>query len=534
MWNSIKNNWINILGGTFIFTAILYLFKLAFDQGWVIPEARIAIGFVIGVTALYVGYLQYQKKNILGSELVGGLGSAIIFATLSYAGFSSDITWSDNALLIAMGAFTGLIAFAGYKLDLRKVSFISILGGLICPLVLKAPEEQIFILYSYVFLLNVVALYLSGMKDWKELRVMSFLGTLVIYISYYMYFDPIGWQEPTFYLSSLFMVYFIGLLLISTFRDNEFEGLNLYMSVLNAINFVFWSVFIFTSFEVSYAIPSLIVSVLFIGAALFMFRRSPDAMIAPVAFFIMGIVLAAMAGGDLANQFRENGLNYVINTGIWLILLTAFYSVCNYKSFRIGRDISVVAWITIFLYWYAVAWQVEWIKLFGLAYIPFINPGAIVWMLLAATGFYLSRVYHSTSLGEQHPGTIKMLERVSLVMAILSHLVLGGLLTIQIQNTWDAYNLTFIQDHVMMSISFAVYALALFLWGAYNDQTPFRILGSTVLVITAIKVFLIDLQESSTIYMVLFLLLLGVLTLAIARIDKMWRQKPNKLESQES
>ena len=155
-------------------------------------------------------------------------------------------------------------------------------------------------------------------------------------------------------------------------------------------------------------------------------------------------------------------------------------------------------------------------------------------MLLAATGFYLSRVYHNTSLIESHPGTVKMQEKVSLVLAILSHLVLGGLLTIQVQNTWDAYNLTFIEDHVMLSISFAVYALALFLWGAYNDQTPFRILGSTVLVVTAIKVFLIDLQESSTIYMVLFLFLLGGLTLAIARIDKMWRQRHDHLESQES
>ena len=40
MLEAIKKNWINILGGVFIFTAVLYLFKLAIDEGWVIPEAQ--------------------------------------------------------------------------------------------------------------------------------------------------------------------------------------------------------------------------------------------------------------------------------------------------------------------------------------------------------------------------------------------------------------------------------------------------------------------------------------------------------------
>ncbi|MCK5102252.1 MAG: hypothetical protein KAR17_05540, partial [Cyclobacteriaceae bacterium] len=49
-----------------------------------------------------------------------------------------------------------------------------------------------------------------------------------------------------------------------------------------------------------------------------------------------------------------------------------------------------------------------------------------------------------------------------------------------------------------------------------------------VIIMTSIKVFLVDLRGSSTIYMASFLFILGLLVLLIARVDKYWRDKHQK------
>jgi hypothetical protein len=39
----IKKNWMNMLGGLFLFSAMLYFFNLIIKEGWLPPAARVAI-----------------------------------------------------------------------------------------------------------------------------------------------------------------------------------------------------------------------------------------------------------------------------------------------------------------------------------------------------------------------------------------------------------------------------------------------------------------------------------------------------------
>jgi uncharacterized membrane protein len=50
-------------------------------------------------------------------------------------------------------------------------------------------------------------------------------------------------------------------------------------------------------------------------------------------------------------------------------------------------------------------------------------------------------------------------------------------------------------------------------------------MGSAVVIVTSIKVFLEDIRGASSIYIALFLLIIGLIVLLIARIDKYWREK---------
>lgn len=520
----IEKHWLNLLGGTFLFTAFLYFFKLAIEEGWLPPAARVAIGMIAGATGLYYGYVQYKKKSNLSAELLAGLGSSIVYATLAYASFSKEILWSTNALFISTLSFSSLITFIGLKYDMRKLVLISILGGLISPLVLKAPEEQVFILFLYVFILNAVALYLSVIKNWPELRIISFVVTAIIYITYYIYFDPLDWKEPIFYVSTLFVVYFFGLMLASVYESNNFEGLNLYLGLINAINFIFWSIFILNTFSVPYALPTLFVALLYLFSSAFIYAKAKGSSIPPAIYFILGIVLIAIASSDLASYFNQGGMHYVINASIWLMLILVIFITGTVTSIQIGRNISLVLWFLVLIYWYSVAWEVEWVRWFGVEFIPFLNPGALVWIGMAISGFIFSHKIVEKPTNDDKNESIRSRD-VSLTLSIASHLVVGGLLTIQIQNTWDAYDLQFMTVGVFLSLSWMIYALLIFTWGAYSNQKIFRILGSLVIGITSLKVFFLDLTKPSTIYIVMLLLIIGVIILTIARIDKFWREK---------
>ena len=215
MKDFVKKYWITLLGVGFIFLAFLYFLKLAIDLEWIPPTARAAIGMAIGLSGLFAGYTLVSRTKGMFGEIAAGLGTSILYATFAYASFSKDIQWSANALMISLIALSSLVTIVGYRMNMRILVFLSLLGALLTPVVIRAHVEQDWLLFLYVLVINIAALWLSAIKDWQELRVMSFVATVFIFISYYLYFDPESWGKPFFYASSLFLVYMTGLILAS-------------------------------------------------------------------------------------------------------------------------------------------------------------------------------------------------------------------------------------------------------------------------------------------------------------------------------
>ena len=160
-----KKNWITYLGILFVFLSFLYFLKLAIDQSWIPPVARVAIGLVLGVSGAFAGYCLYRKKPGFKAEAVAGFGLSLLYATFAYASFSEDLLWSPNTLFISLVAITVAISWVGALYKMRILIFMSVLGGLLTPLIIQAPESQVWLLFFYVFALNAMALYLSAMQD---------------------------------------------------------------------------------------------------------------------------------------------------------------------------------------------------------------------------------------------------------------------------------------------------------------------------------------------------------------------------------
>jgi uncharacterized membrane protein len=518
MKNLFKLNWINGLGLSFLFTGFLYFLKLAVDSGWLPPSVRAASGILLGVGLLFSGLAFFKRGKNVVAELMSGSGIAVLYATLAYISFSSSFTWSPNALLISMVAISLVSSVVAIKFDMRVLYILSILGGLITPLIIKATESQDFMLFIYILIINVAALYVSAVKKWSELKVISFVLSTALYASYYLLFDPLFWGKPFFYISALFVVYMVGLTISSWFQNKNEFGVDQFLGIANAIGFVFWSTLIFNSFNVAHIVPMLIVGLVFLGlGALFYFYKGKQISVVNGVYLALGVLVMAIACSD-TGMVLKHGLNYVVNSLVWLILIAVVFFFGKYSKQRFLMLGAYVAFLILSIYWYKFAWNVEWITMFGIKYVPFINAGAFIWMAMAFIGFYFSKFEEKNIVEENEHQEDR--NAVSLALGALSHVIVGGLLTVQIANLWKAYDIQLVSKGLAMSVTWMVYALLLFLWSKGSRNKLYKYMGITVLVLTSLKVFIFDLSGSATIQKVIFLMIVGALTLVIGKVSK--------------
>ena len=512
----IQKHWVSALGLGLIFTGFLYFLNLAMDRGWLPLELRIALSVTAGFSAIYFGFKNYESGKKLMGEVLSGMGTSILYATIGYLSFSEAIHWSTGALLVSMAALSILVGVIAVKKDMRVLFQISLIGGMITPFFIEAVDTMDQPLFLYMLMLNLSALIISVQKNWGEMKVIAFIGSLGLYAVYYSLFDPVQWTKPFFYVSSLFVVYTVGLL-VSSFKQNKsFEGVDLYLGVINSVNFVFWSIIIFKEFSLPHAIPLLIVGVIFLGIATFIYLSTGKKMSLGLGTYsIIGLLVMAIAGQDLGLIYNEGGMNHVISASVWLFIIgLVYFAGRSVKAIRLIYG-SILAFFVLIIYWYSVAWSVEWVEMFGIRYIPFLNAGALIWMGMTFLGLSYSRFSEKNPL----PGVSKSDNAlVTNVLALVSHLLIGGLLTIQILNLWEAYDLTFISKGLSLSLCWFIYSLILFLWGAKSRQKLFSILGGFVLLFSTCKVFLFDLSGDSSLQKVLFLMTLGAVTLLIAKV----------------
>ncbi len=505
---SFKKNWVMYLGISFIFAAFLYFLKHAIEQDWLPPVVRVALGLILGISGVFSGLYFFQNKKNITAQTISGMGVGILYATLSYAALSEELLWSAQSLIISMTAITGIIVYFAHTYQLRILTFISIFCGLLAPIFIPSAESQVWLLFFFVLTLNSLALLLGALHKWKELSIMSFIITLIIYSCYYVLFDPEHWKQPFFYISIFFILYHIGLFFSAIIQRDNVPVVNVFLGLVNAIHYVMWSVFILSDFEVSYAVPTIISGLMFLMTALAFHKLVQKSALSSGLYFGLGLVVIAIAGGDLGMHFNFGNMKYVIITAVWQFLILAAFVVAKIIKSEKMQMGSMVAMGILLSFWLSHAWDVEWVAWFGVKFIPFINPGALVWMAFAAIGFA-----YSAQLSD------KKMMPLSRVSAIISHLVVGGLLTIQTQNTWDAYDIQSVGLPLVLSTMWMLYALLILLWGVYRKDVLYKTVSSAVIIITGLKVFFLDLQGAASIQKVLFLVLLGGITLLISYVS---------------
>jgi uncharacterized membrane protein len=86
---------------------------------------------------------------------------------------------------LAMAIVTASTAALAIKQDAEILAAIALTGGFATPLLLSTGQNREIQLFSYVALLSAASVVLVAFKPWRRLLVLSYVGTLVLYIAWY-------------------------------------------------------------------------------------------------------------------------------------------------------------------------------------------------------------------------------------------------------------------------------------------------------------------------------------------------------------
>jgi uncharacterized membrane protein len=201
--------WLNRVGALVLTLGVAFFLKYAFDNSWIQPAGRVALGVIAGVVLLVVGE-RLTRAAYRGPALgVVAAGLATLYlSTYAAYGFYQLVAQPVAFGLMVLVTATGL-ALALHH-DARALAVLANLGGFLTPVVLSANRDAAAALFTYLAVLDAGMLVSAYFRRWPELGVLSFVGTQALYAAWFaQWYQPIPAQRGVALVgASLFFVLF--------------------------------------------------------------------------------------------------------------------------------------------------------------------------------------------------------------------------------------------------------------------------------------------------------------------------------------
>jgi uncharacterized membrane protein len=173
-------NWINIIGVVTLIFGAAFFFKYAVDNNWVGPGARVALGLVAAMLSLFFGDRLWTRGQKIFGQGITGLGLALLYLSF-WAAFAVYHLIPQPASFLLMVLTTAASVVFAMRYESQVIALLGILAGYWTPGALSTGEPHPWILFSYVFLLNLGGLTLTRLRRWATLEILACLATILWY-----------------------------------------------------------------------------------------------------------------------------------------------------------------------------------------------------------------------------------------------------------------------------------------------------------------------------------------------------------------
>jgi len=225
---------LNRIGIAALLIGISYFLKFAFENNWIGPAGRVAIGLLAGIAVVLWSERFRTRGYQAFSYSLKAVGFGALYLSL-WAAFQRYALIPSGVAFAMMLAVTAAAAAMALAQDAQILAAFALTGGFSTPLLLSTGQNREATLFAYVAILDLATLFLVTFRPWRRLLVMSYAGTLLLYFGWYVEFYSRRQLAPTLGFATLFFAIFAVAPLVALQPEGEIP---LFASVPAVLAFV--------------------------------------------------------------------------------------------------------------------------------------------------------------------------------------------------------------------------------------------------------------------------------------------------------
>src|SRR5438552_2418966 len=495
----IAGRWFNRVGIVALLISVSYFLKLAFDNNWIGPSGRVAIGVLLGALMLPWSQWLLGKGYTYFSEGIAALGEATLFLSV-WAGCQYYALYSRDVGFVAMIAITAVMAAVAIGRDSQRIAVLSLLGGLLTPVLASSGKDQQVVLFTYLILLGGGALVIASKKDWKWLAPIAFVGTQIYFWGWYSeFFHSTSPLERTVLFATLFYLLYSVLPIAKALRGVSTGELDVAMILLNSFAY---SVALFILMWPNDKWPLTLLLLALAAGHVAIARLLPVAVVG-------GSGLARLLFAGLALTFLTLAIPIRLE-GNWITLsFSVEGAILVWTGFRAASNFLRQAG---YLLLTISALRLLFLPPAGGQFLFNARFGAYV-VMIACFGLALwaARTYKTHVEGQEQVeiGIFAVAINVYALIALSAEF-------------WDYFGRTStgldgaLAQHLSLSILWTAYASGLLFWGLQNKSALLRWQSLVLFGLVVGKVFFYDLSFLERAYRILSFFVLGAVLLGVS------------------
>ncbi len=180
----IGSQWLNRIGIVALLTGAAYFLKLAFDNDWIGPAGRVAIGLLSGIGLVAFSARLHKKGYQYFSYSLTSVGIGVMYLSL-WAAFQRYNLLSAPVAFVAMIMVTASAAALAIRMEAQILAAVALAGGFATPMLLSTGQNRPVELFSYLILLDIFAIILVTVRPWRRLLLGAFVMTTIYYVGWY-------------------------------------------------------------------------------------------------------------------------------------------------------------------------------------------------------------------------------------------------------------------------------------------------------------------------------------------------------------
>ncbi len=212
--------WLNRVGIVAILIGVSYFLKYAFENNWIGPAGRIAIGLLAGMGLVLWSERFRERGYAAFSYSLKAVGIGTLYLSL-WGAYQVYHLIPSSAAFVAMIMVTGATMALAWSQDAEILASFALVGGFATPALLSTGENHEIVLFSYACLLDIAILALATLKPWRRLLWGSFAGTVVLYIGWYSEYYGTEQRGVTVFFAALFSALFAVIPLIVRYENTK-------------------------------------------------------------------------------------------------------------------------------------------------------------------------------------------------------------------------------------------------------------------------------------------------------------------------